>query len=186
MAWPQFKQNSREVLAIIITCIARGAIPKYHSLGGRKNGYLFSYSSRGRKSTIQASTGLVSPKASLCLAGRLLPVVPECPLLCACVSLVFPPLLIRTIVLLFRVPPSWPHLTYISSISRASQATLVVQNPPAGAGGVKDMGLIPGLGRSPRGGQPSPLFLPAESHGQKSLAGYSPWGCREPDTTEAS
>ena len=102
--------------------------------------------SRGQKSAIQASTGLVSPKASLCLAGgRLLPVVPVCPLLCACVSLVFPPLLIRTIVLLFRVPPSWPHLTYISSISRASQATLVVRNPPASAGDVKDTGLIPGL-----------------------------------------
>ena len=26
--------------------------------------------------------------------------------------------------------------------------------------------------------QPTPVFLPGESHGQKSLAGYSPWGCR--------
>ena len=26
--------------------------------------------------------------------------------------------------------------------------------------------------------QPSPIFLPEESHGQKSLAGYSPWGCK--------
>ena len=32
--------------------------------------------------------------------------------------------------------------------------------------------------------QPTPVFLPAESHGQKSLAGYSPWGCQEFDTTE--
>ena len=28
------------------------------------------------------------------------------------------------------------------------------------------------------------VFLPGESHGQKSLAGYSPWGCKELDTTE--
>ena len=27
-------------------------------------------------------------------------------------------------------------------------------------------------------------ILPGESHGQKSLAGYSPWGCKELDTTE--
>ena len=41
---------------------------------------------------------------------------------------------------------------------------------------VRDVGSIPGSGRSPGGGhrQPSPLFLPGESHGQRSLAGYSP------------
>ena len=32
--------------------------------------------------------------------------------------------------------------------------------------------------------QPTPVFLPAEFHGQRSLAGYSPWGRKEPDTTE--
>ena len=32
--------------------------------------------------------------------------------------------------------------------------------------------------------QPTPVFLPGESHGQRSLAGYSPWGCTELDTTE--
>ena len=32
--------------------------------------------------------------------------------------------------------------------------------------------------------QPTPAFLPGESHGQRSLAGYSPWGCKESDTTE--
>ena len=39
-----------------------------------------------------------------------------------------------------------------------------------------DAGLIPGLGRSSGGGawQPTPIFLPEESHGQRSLAGYSP------------
>ena len=33
--------------------------------------------------------------------------------------------------------------------------------------------------------QPTPVFLPGESHGQRSLAGYSPWGHKESDTTEA-
>ena len=32
--------------------------------------------------------------------------------------------------------------------------------------------------------QPTPVFLPIESYRQKSLAGYSPWGCKESDTTE--
>ena len=30
---------------------------------------------------------------------------------------------------------------------------------------------------------PSPVFLPEKSHGQRSLAGYSPWGLKESDTT---
>ena len=32
--------------------------------------------------------------------------------------------------------------------------------------------------------QPIPVFLPGESHGQRNLAGYSPWGCKESDTTD--
>ena len=32
--------------------------------------------------------------------------------------------------------------------------------------------------------QPTPVFLPGKFHGQRSLLGYSPWGCRESDTTE--
>ena len=31
--------------------------------------------------------------------------------------------------------------------------------------------------------QPTPVFLPGKFHGQKSLAGYSPWDCKESDTT---
>ena len=33
-------------------------------------------------------------------------------------------------------------------------------------------------------GMATPVFLPGEFHGKRSLAGYSPWGCREPDMTE--
>ena len=32
--------------------------------------------------------------------------------------------------------------------------------------------------------QPTPVFLPGKPHGQRSLAGYSPWVCKESDTTE--
>ena len=41
-----------------------------------------------------------------------------------------------------------------------------------------DLSSIPGSGRS------TPVFLPEESHGQRSLVGYSPWGRKELDTTE--
>jgi len=55
---------------------------------------------------------------------------------------------------------------------------LVTKNLPVSAGVTGDAGLIPGFGKSPRegyGNPPSPVFLPGESHGQRSLAGYSPW-----------
>ena len=59
----------------------------------------------------------------------------------------------------------------------------MVKKPPANAG---DTSLIPGLGRFPwrRKWQPTPVFLPGESHGQRSLVGYSLWGYEESDTTE--
>ena len=37
-----------------------------------------------------------------------------------------------------------------------------------------------------RVGQPTPLFLPGESHGQKSLEGYTPWSHKKLDMTEAT
>ena len=40
---------------------------------------------------------------------------------------------------------------------RASQVALVVKKPPANAGDIRDMGSIPGLRRSPRGGHGNPL-----------------------------
>ena len=46
--------------------------------------------------------------------------------------------------------------------------------------------LDPWTGKIPwrRAWQPSPVFLPGKSHGQRSLTGYSPQGCKESDTTE--
>ena len=51
-----------------------------------------------------------------------------------------------------------------------------------------DQGSIPGSGRSPGEGkwQLTPVLLPGESHGGRSLVGYSPWGHKEPDRTSLS
>ena len=49
----------------------------------------------------------------------------------------------------------------------------MVKNPPANARDIRDVGSIPGLGRSPEEGNAnSPVFLPGEVHVQRSLAGY--------------
>ena len=51
---------------------------------------------------------------------------------------------------------------------------------------VGDLGSIPGLERSPGGGHGNPLQYSClgNPHGQRSLVGYSPWGCKELDMTE--
>ena len=51
----------------------------------------------------------------------------------------------------------------------------LVKNPSANVG---DMGFSPWVGKIPwrRKLQPSPVFLPGKSNGQKSLVGYRPWG----------
>ena len=55
----------------------------------------------------------------------------------------------------------------------------MVKNLPANAG---DIGLIPGLGRSPGEGNGNlwkpTVFLPERFHGQRGLSGYSSWGRR--------
>ena len=52
--------------------------------------------------------------------------------------------------------------------------------------GIERPGYDPWVGEIPRrrAWQPTPVFLPRESHGQRGLANYSPWGCRESDRTE--
>ena len=49
-----------------------------------------------------------------------------------------------------------------------------------------DLGFFPGSRKIlwRREGQPTLVFLPGESHGQRSLAGYSPWGHKESDINE--
>ena len=47
-----------------------------------------------------------------------------------------------------------------------------------------DIGSIPGLERFPGGNGNPKVFFPRESHGQRSLVGYSPWGHKGLDMTE--
>ena len=51
---------------------------------------------------------------------------------------------------------------------------------------VRDPGSIPGSGKSPgeRNWQPTPVFLPGESHGQRSLEDHVPQHHKELNTTE--
>ena len=55
-----------------------------------------------------------------------------------------------------------------------------IKNPPAYAGATGDTGSVPGLGRSPGGGNGNPLQYSCleYSKGKRSLAVSSPWGCR--------
>ena len=57
---------------------------------------------------------------------------------------------------------------------------------PANAGDAGGEGSIPGSGRFPwrRAWQLTPVFLPGEFHGQRSLPGYCPWGLGELETAE--
>ena len=58
----------------------------------------------------------------------------------------------------------------------------MVKSPPANAGDLRLLGCIPGWGKfipRRRLWQPTPVFLPGESHGQRSLEGYGPWGHNE-------
>ena len=59
---------------------------------------------------------------------------------------------------------------------RAPQVALVVKNPAVNAGDVRDTGFHSWGWEDPlkEGMQPTPVFLPGESHGQRSLAGYGP------------
>ena len=63
----------------------------------------------------------------------------------------------------------------------------VVKNPPASAGHVEDTGSVcPWVGKIPwkRKWQSTPVYLLGKSPGQRNLAGYGPWGCKELGMTE--
>ena len=67
----------------------------------------------------------------------------------------------------------------------------MVKNPPANAGDIRDVGLIPASGRwhaltLKRAWQPMPGSLPGESHGQKSLVGSIVHRVAESDLTEVA
>ena len=64
----------------------------------------------------------------------------------------------------------------------------MIKNPPANAGDIRDLGSIPGSGRSPGGGHGDPLQYSCleNPHGQRSLVGYSLEGHKELDMTEVA
>ena len=61
----------------------------------------------------------------------------------------------------------------------------MAKNLPANAEDTRDAGSIPGSGRSPGVGNGNPLQYSCveKPHGQRSLEGYSPWGCKGLDMT---
>ena len=63
----------------------------------------------------------------------------------------------------------------------------MVKNPPASAEDLRDMGSIPGLGRSPGEGQATHSSILAwRIPRTEGLVGYSPHGCEESDKTEVT
>ena len=64
---------------------------------------------------------------------------------------------------------------------------LVVKNLPVNAGDARDFQFDLWVGKIPwRRKQPTPVFLPGESCGQKSLVDYGPWGLKESEMTECA
>ena len=77
--------------------------------------------------------------------------------------------------------PDASHV-YIWVRSQASVVALAGKESACNAENTRGMDSIPGSGR--RKWQPTPGSLRGKSHGQRSLAGYSPWDCKESDMTE--
>ena len=69
----------------------------------------------------------------------------------------------------------------------ASLVAQLVNNPPTNAGDSRERGSIPGSGRSPGEGNGNPLQYSCleNSHGQRSLVGYNPWGPKSRARTHA-
>jgi len=61
---------------------------------------------------------------------------------------------------------------------------LMVKNLPTNAGVVREVGSIPRSGR--RAWEPTPVFLPEESHGRRRLAGFSTQARKDLDTSEVT
>ena len=92
------------------------------------------------------------PKAEVLTGAPLSP--NQCPLLSSLIVLIRPMAMVDT--------------------NQTCQVALVVKNLPASVGGCNRQGFCPWIGKIPwrRAWQPTPVFLPGESHGQRSLAGY--------------
>ena len=82
------------------------------------------------------------------------------------------------IYLLYKVvrAKNYSSIVYLSLVAQMVKICLQCGRP----------GFDPWVGKIlwRRAWQPTPVFLPGESHGQRSLVGYTPWGRKESDTTE--
>ena len=81
----------------------------------------------------------------------------------------------------------WVGFRTMQIINRVSQVVIVIKNPPANAGDIRDVGSIPGSERSPGGGHGNPVQYSCleNQHGQ-SLVGYSPYSHKESDMTKVT
>ena len=75
--------------------------------------------------------------------------------------------------------------TCLRGITKSTSTPLVAQTVKGSTYNAGDLGSIPGVGKIPwrRKWQPTAVLLPGESHGWRSLVGYSPWGHKELDMT---
>ena len=93
-----------------------------------------------------------------------------------------------TYVTALSPPPNFPHGLCVSLKWLLLQSHLLIYKVFTGgnAGDAWRYRFNPWFGKIPwrRKWQPTPLFLPGEFHGQRRLAGYSPWGYKELDMIE--
>ena len=87
---------------------------------------------------------------------------------------------------LIPVQPSKPRQPLESLIKKDSSLLLTGSSDDKESVHNQETGFNPWVRKIPwrREWQLTPVFLPGEFHGQRSLEGYSPWGCKELDTTE--
>ena len=87
----------------------------------------------------------------------------------------------------YRVSPSW---SLRSNKQHQNQIRMLIRGFPGGSSGKESTcqcrrhGFDLWMGKIPQNRKWPHIFLPRKSHGQRSLVGYSPQGCKESDTTE--
>ena len=81
------------------------------------------------------------------------------------------------------LPPEETGFIFENCLCWVSLVAQTVKHLPAVQGGPR---FNPWVGKIPwrRKWQPTPVLLPGKFHGLRRLVGYSPWGRKEPDTTE--
>ena len=138
---------------------------------------VFSSSSGDKKSNIKVVAGLVSCEASPVL-GLQMVVFSLCPqVVCVCVC-------VRTSLVSLSVsefPLLTKHCSYC--IGGVLSGSMVKNLPAMQETQVWSLDWEDPLRRT---WQPTPIFLPRESHGQQSMVGYSPWGLKELDMSETT